>query len=130
MSLTVKDNKNGTLTISCGDESITIGDPSPPPANTVALPPPIRDPSSDRTSIVAGDDHPTEIVTVPSIDQLPDVLRAMHGKYALSQAPVMLQLLVKADKPLIVGSIKKELAEVSKLSGMRTQIKFTGRSDD
>jgi hypothetical protein len=134
MTLTVKPNKNGTITISCGDESITIAAPVP-----AGDPEPQRGPFSYRpvvlprndaaaASIVADGKAKTEVVIVASEDDLLREIRERYGRGA--PEPTILQFYLGTDEFLNVGKINKAFADSGNPDWAGIQIMPGGVGDE
>ena len=135
MSLTITRNNNGTITVACGNDSITIGglalgNTPPNPRQDVWIDPYILpDNNGTAASIVARDKAKTKIVSVPSVDDLPRIMREMHDLHAPTPEPTIFQFHVKANKPLSIESYKKVIFDLGNPDWMGTEIKLTGLDD-
>lgn len=136
MSLSITRNNNGTITVACGNDSITIGDPAaanaPPNPQQPAWVDPYILPDNNGTaaSIVWRGQAKTEIVSVPSVDDLPRLVRKMHDLHAPAQKPTIFQFHVKADKALNIETFNKAISDVGNPDWMGAEIKLMGLDDE
>ena len=136
MTLSVKPNKNGTITIECGGESVTIAAPdasatSPQSPQDTSGGIPILWPNGGATaSIVARGKVKTEIVPVVAVDDLLKTIKEKHDLHAKAQKPIIFQFHVNGDKPLSVEKLNKALSDLGNPGWMGTQIKLTGLRDE
>lgn len=136
MTLRVIPNKNGTITIECGGESVTIGAPDPPATS----PQPQQDgsggipalwPNGGATaSIIDNGKAKTEIVPVRSADDLLRTIQEKHDLHAKARKPIIFQFHVNGDKPLSIERINKALSDLGNPDWMGTQIKLTRLRDE
>lgn len=116
MTLTVKANSNGTITISCGDESITIAAPVPagdpgPQRQPLSFRPVVLPPNGGAAaSIVSDGKAKTEVVIVGSEDDLLKKIRERYGWNA--SGSTIFQCFVGTDELLNVGKINKAFSDI------------------
>src|SRR5664280_2520411 len=75
MTLSVSPNSNGTITITCDNDSVTIGAPAAPKLDGSAETPILWPNSGATASIVAGGKAKTKVIRVPSGDDLLTAIR-------------------------------------------------------
>jgi hypothetical protein len=154
MSLVVNTNPDGTFTVTCGAESVTVGRPSPQGTivaggggvattlvrNKKKKPP---EPSSwpiipggggVSTTIVAPVD-PDEIknIHVQSLDQILASIEAHHTAAAKENAtapPVLLRFHVPNGKSVDMAPVSKTMRALGARSNLRTEILFRGSSNE
>jgi hypothetical protein len=126
MTITVTNDSDGTITVTCGGETIKIGGPTPSdPKASGSIP--IFWPNDGHTaSIIAGGKAKTKIISVASVEELPKAIRENHALHAKAAKPVILQFNVKADKPLQIGNINKVLSDLGHPDWMGMIINLTG----
>jgi hypothetical protein len=130
MTLSVSPNGDGTITITCGNDSVTIGAPasSKPQASTDI---PVLWPNGGATaSIVAGGKAKLNVIRVPSGDDLLKVIREQHDLHVQASEPTIFQFLVQTSEPLNVEEINRTFSDLGNPDWMGTQIKLTGPSDE
>ncbi|MER9002616.1 hypothetical protein NKI15_03150 [Mesorhizobium sp. M0862] len=126
MSITVTPNTDGTVTIQCGTESITIGAQTPP-KQTAAPDIPILWPAGGVTaSIVAGGKARTIEVDVASANGLADAIRGQYDQYIATPEETLFQFDVKGTEPLKIGEFNKALSALGNPEWMGAQIRLTG----
>jgi hypothetical protein len=136
MTLSVTPNKNGTITVECGGESVTIAAPnasgtSPQPQQGASGEPPVLWPNGGATaSIIDNREVKTEIVPVPSVVDLPRIIQEKYDLHAKAKTPIVFQFHVKGDNPLSVERINKALSDLGNPEWMGTQFKLTGLRDE
>jgi hypothetical protein len=136
MTISVTRNSNGTITIACGGETMTIAgstasDPPVQPQQASGEIAPFLWPNHQTTAaIVAGGKAKTEIVIVPSVEALLKAIREKHDLHAKAQKPIIFQFHVMGDKPLRVESINKVVSDLGHPDWMGMQIKLTGLRDE
>jgi hypothetical protein len=127
MTLSVSSNSNGTITITCGNDSITIGAPDPPKQVEI---PPLWPHSGPAASIIAGKKVKTKVIRVPSGDDLLNAIRKQHDLHIQASEPIIFQFHVQGSEPLSVEKINKALSDLGNPEWMGTQIKLTGLGDE
>jgi hypothetical protein len=135
MTLSVTRNSNGTITIECGGDSLTIAPPvasdTPHPKQEASGEIPVLWPNGGATaSIVADGKAKTEVVLVPSVDDLLRAIREQHDLHVEAPKPTIFQFHVKGTEPLSVEKINKALSDLGNPDWMGTQIKLTGLRDE
>lgn len=135
MSLSVTRHDDGTITIECSGDSITLA--ASPSAGT-AQPKqqadddiPVLWPNGGATaSIVADGKAELKIVRVPSVDELLIAIKEQHDRHAVAAKPTLFQFYVQGSTPLQVEALNKALSDLGNPDWMGTQIKLTGRDDE
>jgi len=135
MTISVTRNSNGTLTITCGSETVTLG--SSPSLDAVPQPtrasdePPVLWPNDQHTaSIIATGKAKIEIVSVRSVDDLQNEIRKVHALHSETQKPTIFQFDVNSDKPLQIRGVNKVVSDLGYPEWMGMQIKLTGPRDE
>ncbi|MGJ5176378.1 hypothetical protein ACQR16_23415 [Bradyrhizobium oligotrophicum] len=126
MTITVTPNPNGTITISCGTESMIIGAASGTP-KAPDTPIPILWPNpGPAASIIAERKQKTTIVHVPSNRDLLRMIMEQHELNRLNQKPTIFEFHVQGEEPLSVEEVSKAFADLGNPDWMIAQIKMTG----
>jgi len=120
MTLSVTRNSNGTITIECGGDSLTIltiassvASDTPHPKQEASGEIPVLWPNGGATaSIVANGKAKTEVVLVPSVADLLSAIRQQHDLHLEGSKPTIFQFHVKGNEPLSVGKINDVLSDL------------------
>ena len=130
MTLSVSPNSNGTITITCGNDSVTIGAPAAPKQEASTEVPVLWPNYGATASIVAGGKTKTKVIGVPSVDDLLKAIREQHDLHIQAPEPIVFQFHVHGSEPLSVEEINKALSDLGNPEWMGTQIKLIGPSDE
>jgi hypothetical protein len=136
MTLSVSPNSDGTITITCGNDSVTIDmratskrEASAPPlwptSGTV-----LWVNSGATAAIVAGGKAKTKVIRIPSGYDLLKAIREQHDLHIQTPEPTIFQFHVQGSEPLSVEEINKALSDLGNPEWMGTQIKLTGPGDE
>jgi hypothetical protein len=130
MTLSVSPNNDGTITITCGNDSVTIGAPaSSRPQGSADIP--ILWPNGGATaSIVAGGNAKMHVIRVRSGDDLVKAIKAQHALHVQVSEPAIFQFHVQTSEPLSVEEINRTFSDLGNPDWMGTQIKLTGPADE
>lgn len=135
VSLSVTRHDDGTITIECSGDSITL---AASPAAGAAQPKqhaeddiPVLWPNGGATaSIVADGTAERIIIRVPSVDELLSAIKEQHDRHAMAAKPTLFQFYVQGTTPLQVEALNKALSDLGNPEWMGTQFKLTGRHDE
>jgi hypothetical protein len=130
MTISVTPNANGTITITCGGESVTVGTPSASPKKDEFDDVYLWPNDGAVANIVAGGKAEIKVVPVRSAKDLPKAIKEQHDLHARAPKPTILQFHVAGAQSLSVESINKALSDLGNPAWMGTQIKLTGPRDE
>ncbi|MDX1053356.1 hypothetical protein GOL41_26960 [Sinorhizobium medicae] len=126
MSITVTSNSDGTITVKCGSDMVTVGVSASSNADASPGIPILWPPSGVTASIVAEGKARALVVPVPSANGLAQAIRDQHDLYANEQETTIFQFDVQGSEPLAVQELGKVLSDLGNPGWMGTQIRLTG----
>lgn len=126
MSITVTSNNDGTITVKCGTDTVTVGASTPSNPGASQPIPILWPPSGTTASIVAEGTAKTVVVAVASASGLAEAIRAQHDLHANVRVKTIFQFDVHGSEPLVVEEIDKALFDLGNPDWMGTQIRFMG----
>src|SRR5260370_6655931 len=127
MTLSVTRNSNGTITIECGGDSLTIALPvasgTPHPNRGTSGKIPVLWTNGGATALIVDSGKAkTKIVPVLSEDELLRAIREQHDLHAKAPKPTIFQFHIKGEETLRVEKINKALSDLGDPSWMGAQI--------
>lgn len=126
MSITVTSNNDGTITVKCGTDTVTVGVSAPSNADASPGIPILWPPSGVTASIVAEGKAKTLVVPVASANGLAQAIRNQHDLHANVKETTIFQFDVQGSEPLAVEELNKVLSDLDNPAWMGTQIRLTG----
>jgi hypothetical protein len=126
MSITVTSNTDGTITVKCGTDTVTVGVSAPSNAGASPSIPILWPPSGVTASIVAEGKAKTLVVPVPTANGLTQAIRDQHDLYANVQETTIFQFDVQGSVPLAVEELNKVLSDIGNPGWMGIQIRLNG----
>ncbi|MDX1188954.1 hypothetical protein GOL88_28820 [Sinorhizobium medicae] len=124
MGLTVKPNVDGTITIKCGGNSVTI------PAPATGLQPIWSPGSGASTSIIANGKAKTKVVQIPNANDLVEAIKREHKCHSGECEPTVFQFEIGGTEPVDIEAIDKTLSNLSGSQWMGIQFKLTGNRNE
>lgn len=129
MSLSVTHNGDGTVTVTCGGDSVTMSLPAR--AGTRSSDGPTLWPNDRVTaSLILEDRAKTKVIDVASANDVIKAIKGQHDLYRLAAEPTLFEYRVKGSSPLEIGKIKEALLDLGDPEWMGTQIKLMGSTDE
>jgi hypothetical protein len=130
MTISVTPNSDGTITVTCGNDSITIGAAAAPKQNASADIPILWPNHGATASIVADGKAKTMVIRVSPENDLMKAIREQHELHSREPEPIIFQFHVEGSEPLSVEKINEALSEIGNPDWMVTQIKLIGLRDE
>ncbi|MBZ9772320.1 hypothetical protein [Mesorhizobium sp. CO1-1-8] len=130
MSLSMSPNPDGTITVTCGTDSLTIAPPIAPKPRTSADIPVLWPNGGATASIIAKGNAKIRTVPVPSGNDLVKAIKEQYTLYVEASEPTVFQFHVNGSGTLSVEEINKALSDLGNPEWMGTQIKLTGPHDE
>jgi hypothetical protein len=134
MSITVVKNPNGTVTVSCGGDSVVVGTPSGGPTGAGGTSPyPNVTPSGGGVTAYMLAHRPKATVKTrdrATAAQIAAALRAgikTARKSHSPEAPLILRFGVRSGKPLDLSKVCETLREVDEKTGLACEIFFADK---
>jgi hypothetical protein len=125
VTISVTPNNDGTITVTCGNDSVIIGTPAKP--KTASPEPPILWPNGGAVAtLIADKKAKTVVVRVPPRKDLAKAITEQHKLHKGKPTPTIFQFQVEGTKPVSVEKINKTLSDLGNPDWMGTQIMLTG----
>lgn len=131
MTISVTPNSDGTITVSCGNDSVTIGAAAAPKQQDASADIPILWPNHGATaSIVADGKAKVMVIRVPPENDLLKAIKEQHELHSREPELTIFQFDVEGAEPLSVEEINRTLTDLGNPDWMVTQIKLTWPRDE
>lgn len=126
MSITITPNTDGTITVRCGSESVTVGAQQPPKQTSAPGIPILWPPGGVTASIVKNGKARIISVDVASADMLSDAIRDQYSQYISAPETILFEFSVKGTEPLDIGEFNKVFSDLGDPDWMGAQIRLAG----
>lgn len=130
MSLEIQHNPDGTITVSCNGESVTIGAPTSTGASggIGSFPPITLSSGSTIASIFADRPFLTEYGMANTVNEI--VTRINSEKASLGGDPVRLNFRWSGMDPIDISPISQALSKIDENAILQVRIQFSSDSDE